>query len=266
MVDKVGGYRGVQAAAADFIGLLGKAILSGIAASLLLALLALGLATTASAQSKPNDAKTGTLLFHTGTEGVYAAAPKVETDVAIHVTGIVARTRVAQTFHNPGADWVEGVYVFPLPENAAVDRLWLRIGQRVIEGQVKEKEEARRVYTQAKRDGKKAALVEQQRPNLFTSVVANVGPGETVRVLIEYQQTLAYDNGEYRLRFPLAVTPRYEPAGGALPDEPKTEEPLKVAAAGTTASDAGIEAVLHPDYAPASCGGVPRPSPLRLQT
>jgi len=86
---------------------------------------------SASAQAKPNDAKTGTLLFHTGTEGAYAAAPKVETDVAIHVTGIVARTRVAQTFHNPGTDWVEGVYAFPLPENAAVDHLWLRIGELV---------------------------------------------------------------------------------------------------------------------------------------
>ena len=93
---------------------------------------------------------------------------------------------------------------------------------------MKEKEEARRVYAEAKREGKKAALVEQQRPNLFTNAVANIGPGEYVRVLIEYQQTLAPDNGEYRLRFPLAITPRYEPAGGALPDEPKTEEPLRI--------------------------------------
>jgi Ca-activated chloride channel family protein len=254
--DRNGGYRGgVDAALADFIVLLGRAIVSGVVAGLTLALLALGLATTASAQTKPNDARTGMLFFRTGAEGALTPAPKVETDVAIHVTGIVARTRVAQTFHNPGSDWVEGVYVFPLPENAAVDRLRLRIGERVIEGQVKEKQEARRAYTEARREGRKAALIEQQRPNLFTNAVANIGPGEYVRVLIEYQQTLAYDNGEFRLRFPLAVTPRYEPAGGALPDEPKTAEPLRVVAAdGETVTDA--DPILHPDYSPAGCGGV----------
>jgi Ca-activated chloride channel family protein len=257
MSSKAGGYRGgVDAALADFIGLLGKAIVSGIAVSVVLALAALGLATTANAQAKPNDAKTGTLLLRTGTDGAFAPAPKVETDVTIHVTGIVARTRVSQTFHNPGTDFVEGVYVFPLPENAAVDHLWLRIGERVIEGQVKEKEEARRVYAQARSEGKKAALVEQQRPILFTNAVANIGPGEYVRVLIEYQQTLSLDNGEYRLRFPLAITPRYEPAGAALPDEPKTDEPLKVAASGATPTGAAVDPVLHPDYAPAGCGGV----------
>lgn len=255
MADKAGGYRGgVDTALTDFIDLLGKAILSGIAAATVFGILALGLASAANAQSKPNDAKTGTLLLRSG-DGTYAPAPKVETDVTIHVTGIVARTRVTQTFHNPGTDFVEGVYVFPLPENAAVDHLWLRIGDRVIEGQVKEKDEARRVYAQAKSEGKKAALVEQQRPNLFTNAVANIGPGEYVRVLIEYQQTVALDHGVYRLRFPLAVTPRYEPAGGAIPDEPRTDEPLKTAALAAGTSDAAIDPVLHPDYAPAGCGG-----------
>ena len=241
----------------DFLELTGKAILGGVAASLLLAALALLLATSAQAQTRINDAKAGTLLLRTGTEGVFQGAPTVETDVAIHVTGLVARTRVAQTFQNPGTDWVEGVYVFPLPENAAVDRLRLRIGERIIEGQIREKEEARREYARAVSEGKKAALVEQQRPNLFTNAVANIGPGEIVRVVIEYQQTLAWDGGEVRLRFPLAVTPRYVPAGVAIPDEPKTVEPLLTASlqAGTK-TDADIEPLLHPDYAPAASGAV----------
>src|SRR6185436_19154631 len=155
----------------------------------------------------------------------------VETEVAIQVTGIIARTRMSQVFHNPGAEFVEGVYVFPLPEKAAVDHLWMQIGERVIEGVIQEKEEARRTYEKAKSDGKKAALVEQQRPNLFTNSVAHIGPNEQVRVTIEYQQTLAYDNGEYRLRFPLAVTPRYVPASAsreAMPDEPKAIEAFSV--------------------------------------
>ncbi|MBK6982533.1 MAG: marine proteobacterial sortase target protein [Betaproteobacteria bacterium] len=258
MAGKSGGYQGgLQSLRADFIELLGKAIVSGIAASVVFGLVALGLATSARAQSKPNDARTGTLLFRTGEAGAFAPAPKVETEVTIHVTGIVARTRVSQTFHNPGEDWVEGVYVFPLPENAAVDRLRLRIGERVIEGQVKEKEAARRIYAEAKREGKKAALVEQQRPNLFTNAVANIGPHEYVRVMIEYQQTLAIDNGEYRLRFPLAITPRYEPAGAAIPDEPKAIEAYQATVDSLGAPPAtGPDPVLHPDYAPAGAGAV----------
>ena len=253
-----GGYRrGIDTALADFLELTGKAVLGGVVASLVLAALALLLASNAQAQVKINDAKAGTLLFRTGTEGVFEAAPTVETDVAIQVTGLIARTRVAQAFQNPGTDWVEGVYVFPLPENAAVDRMRLRIGERILEGQIREKGEARREYAKAVSEGKKAALVEQQRPNLFTNAVANIGPGEIVRVVIEYQQTLAWDSGEVRLRFPLAVTRRYVPAGAALPDEPKTVEPLLAAAAQAgTLSDADVEPLLHPDYAPASAGAV----------
>jgi Ca-activated chloride channel family protein len=215
-----------KAVAAGWIGLLGKAVASGVLVSLALAVLALGLATGAQAAAL-NDAKMGALLFRTATVGDYVVAPRVETEVAIQVTGIIARTRVTQVFHNPGAEFVEGVYVFPLPEQAAVDHLWIRIGDRQIEGQVKEKEEARRTYEAAKREGRKAALVEQQRPNLFTNSVAHIGPNEMVRVTIEYQQSLAYDNGEYKLRFPLAVTPRYTPGGPtveAMPEEPKALE------------------------------------------
>src|SRR6185436_11612365 len=173
------------------------------------------------------DPKTGALLFRTGTAGQYQAAPTLETEVAIQVTGLIARTRVTQVFHNPGGDYVEGIYVFPLPEKAAVDHLAMRIGERVIEGRIQEKEEARKTYEKAKSEGRKAALVEQQRPNLFTNSVAHIGPNEMVRVTIEYQQSLTYDNGEYRLRFPLAVTPRYTPGGPAveaMPEEPKALE------------------------------------------
>ena len=178
-----------------------------------------------------NDAKSGQLLLRTGTPGEYTVAPTVETEIAIEVTGVIARTRLSQVFHNPGSEFVEGVYVFPLPEKAAVDHLWMRIGERAIEGVIQEKEEARKAYEKAKAEGRKAALVEQQRPNLFTNSVAHIGPNEQVRVTIEYQQTLTYDNGEYRLRFPLAVTPRYVPPSGnadAMPDVAKASEALAV--------------------------------------
>ncbi len=207
----------------DFVELLAKAMLSGIAIGVAMAVAILALSAHAQAAS-PNDARTGTLLLQ-GREG-YTPAPKVSTEVGIEVKGIVARTRVKQVFHNPGAEFVEGVYVFPLPEKAAVDRLRMRIGERMVEGRIQEKAEARRAYEKARGEGRKAAIVEQQRPNLFTNSVAHIGPGERIEISIEYQQALAYDEGRFRLRFPLAITPRYVPAAAQdpMPDEPKALE------------------------------------------
>jgi Ca-activated chloride channel family protein len=211
----------------DFLQLGANAFAGGLLVAIALSVITLLLASGAQAATL-NDAKTGQLLLRTGDAGEYTVAPTVETEVAIEVNGVIARTRLSQVFHNPGNEFVEGVYVFPLPEKAAVDHLWMRIGERAIEGLIQEKEEARRTYEKAKTEGRKAALVEQQRPNLFTNSVAHIGPNEQVRVTIEYQQTLTYDNGEYRLRFPLAVTPRYVPAGAAsddsIPDVPKAIE------------------------------------------
>ena len=195
----------------------GMITLVGIAAAVALGFAADVLAPNARAAAPVtlDAARAGTLLLRTGTAGAYVVAPTVATEVGIRVTGMVARTRLTQSFRNPGSEPVEGVYVFPLPEKAAVDHLQLRIGEREIEGVIRDKAQARGAYEQAKREGRKAALVEQQRPNLFTNSVAHIGPGETVRVTIEYQQSLAYENGRYRLRFPLAYTPRYPPVGGA---------------------------------------------------
>lgn len=245
-------HRGIDAALTDFASLAARAVLAGLTASLLLVVLTLLLARPAEAATTApvgiNTAKTGELMLKTGDAGKFTLAPKLETDVAITVSGMIARARVTQHFHNPGSAWVEGVYVFPLPENAAVDRLRVRIGERVIEGQVKEKEEARLAYVQAKRDGKKVALVEQQRANLFTSNVANIGPNEFVSVEIEYQQALEYKGGEYRLRFPLAITPRYTPASAPANETRLTE-------ATQDEIDAG-DPLQHPDYEGPGCGGV----------
>ena len=156
------------------------------------------------------DAREGTLALR-ATDGSLSAAPTLKTHVAIKITGMLARVKVEQQFTNPSAEWQEGVYVFPLPEKAAVDHLKMRIGERVIEGQITERAMAQKIYEQAKLEGKKAALVEQERPNIFTNSVAHIGPHETVQVEIEYQQTLGYDQGAFRLRFPMTLTPRYVP-------------------------------------------------------
>ena len=162
---------------------------------------------------KPQDAQSGTLLFKSRDGGETFAVLRQSTDVTIRVSGIVARATVRQTFRNPHDEWFEGIYVFPLPENAAVDHLKMRIGERVVQGVIKEKAAAKATYEQAKAGGRRAALLEQERPNLFTSSVANIGPREEITVELEYQQTLRYDSGSGRfsLRFPTAVTPRYIP-------------------------------------------------------
>jgi len=153
-------------------------------------------------------------------------APLVSSDVQIRVTGHVARAKVTQRFRNPQPDWYEGIYVFPLPENAAVDRLRMHVGDRMIEGEIRPKEEAKATYAQAKAEGRRATLLEQGRPNIFTSSVANIGPGDEIVVEIEYQQTLRYDQGRYSLRFPMVVGPRYLPAGLDAQDAERISPPV----------------------------------------
>jgi Ca-activated chloride channel family protein len=161
-----------------------------------------------------NDVTEGTLLFKTNQLGRYTPAPILKTDVQIAVTGIIARATVRQEFTNPSqkkGEWLEGVYVFPLPETAAVDHLRMHVGERIIEGQIKERGDAKKIYEKAKQEGKRTSLVEQERPNIFTTSVANIGPGERIIVEIEYQETIRYDQGAFRLRFPMVVGQRYIP-------------------------------------------------------
>ena len=160
---------------------------------------------------RPSDMEFGSLLLNSLTDGYYVEAPMLGTDVQIDITGPIIRTKVSQRFTNPSQGWVEGVYVFPLPEDSAVDTLRMQIGDRFIEGQIKEKQEAKIIYEEAKAKGFKASLVEQERPNVFTNSVANIGPGETVIVQIEYQAHVHLDNGEFSTRFPMVVAPRYNP-------------------------------------------------------
>lgn len=160
---------------------------------------------------KLNDMQHGGLLLKGKEPGKFVEAPALATDVDIEVTGPIGRTRVTQRFENPSDGWVEGVYVFPLPDNAAVDTLKMVIGDKVIEGEIKPKVEARRIYEEARDAGQRASLVEQERPNLFTNSVANIGPGETVIIQIEYQETIRQSNSTFSLRFPMVVAPRYNP-------------------------------------------------------
>ncbi len=182
---------------------------------LLMPLLALS---AALAQAGFRSVESGTLLLASpkGEPEPRRAAPTLDTSVDIRVTGPLARVRVEQRFRNPGDQWTEAVYLFPLPETAAVDRMRLRVGERTIKGEIRERKAARREYEQASREGKRASLARQQRPNLFTTRVANIPPGGTLEVTIEYQQAVTKDGDQYSLRFPMTLTPRYIP-GSPLP-------------------------------------------------
>ena len=159
---------------------------------------------------KPADARSGSLLLKT--DDGYADATRLGIDVDLTVSGPTIRARVTQIFRNPTSDWVEATYVYPLPAGGAVDTLKMVVGERVIVGDIKERQQARVIYERARQNGQKAALTEQERDNIFTNSVANIGPGETVLVQIEYQEPVQQSGAEFSLRVPMVVGPRYNPA------------------------------------------------------
>jgi Ca-activated chloride channel homolog len=176
----------------------------------LLSVSMVALASTAFAIT-PNDVTSGSLLLK-AKDGAYLEAPRLGADYNVTISGPTGRTVLTQRFENPADGWVEGVYAFPLPEGAAVDTLKIIAGSRVIVGEVKEKQDAKVIYETAKNAGQTASLLEQERPNLFTNSIANIGPHETVIVQIEYQESVQHSDGRYTLRLPLVVAPRYNPS------------------------------------------------------
>ncbi len=144
-----------------------------------------------------------------GDVAVNVPAMRLGTDIVANVDGQTARVTVTQAFRNTSSEWMEATYLYPLPDNGAVDTLKMVVGDRIFEGEIKPKEEAQQIYEEAKANGQKAGLVEQSRPNMFRNSIANVGPGETVLVQIEFQAPIAQVAGDYSLRLPLVVGPRY---------------------------------------------------------
>jgi len=138
--------------------------------------------------------------------------PMVESDYSVDIRGDLATVSIEQTFENPGELPLDATYQLPMSEDAAVYEMIMRVGDRRIRGVVKEKQEAREEYEQARQEGRAAALLEQQRANLFTQKLANVMPGKPVEVTIRYVQNVEKVDGNYHLVVPLVVGPRYNPA------------------------------------------------------
>ena len=161
--------------------------------------------------------------------------PLKHTDVNAEISGFLSRVTVTQQFENPADEPIEAIYTFPLPSEAAVDRMTMHIGDRVVNGTIKKREEARAIYDAARSAGKVASLLDQERPNVFTQSVANIMPGERVEIEISYVETLAYEDGSYRFVFPMVVGPRYIPGaptgktgGGWSPDTTQVPDASRI--------------------------------------
>jgi Ca-activated chloride channel family protein len=139
--------------------------------------------------------------------------PLEHTDVRAKVSGFISSVNVVQRYSNPYDTKIEAVYVFPLPENSAVTDFVMTIGERHIRGLIREREEAEKLYREAKRQGLRASLLTQERPNIFTQKVANLEPGNKIEVKISYFNPLPYIDGEYEFVFPMVVGPRFNPPG-----------------------------------------------------
>ena len=184
--------------------------------------------------------------------------PLQRTHVAMEISGFTARVEVTQTWRNPLDKPIEAVYVFPLPENSAVDDMKIRVGDRLIEAEIQKRDDARRTYEEAKRDGHTAALLEQERPNVFTQSIANMEPGKDIEVIVRYVQDLTWDAGEVEVVFPMVVGPRFIPGapGGksgtgwsrdtdTVPDASRITPPI-VGGGFRTGNDISIEVLIAP--------------------
>lgn len=182
------------------------------------------LAATCAASAYGQEIPGGELRIASG-EGKGQACPLKHTDVVADVSGFFARVHVRQVFHNPTKEKIEAIYVFPLPQHAAVDDMVMTIGDRRVVGQIRKREEARAIYEQAKAAGHVASLLDQERPNIFTQSVANIEPGVEVAIEISYVETLKYEDGQFEFTFPMVVGPRYIPGGGSAPAPLTTGQP-----------------------------------------
>ncbi len=185
--------------------------------SVLLASLAIGL--QPALQKAPVQAEPGDLTIYRPDGKVEALCPLKGTKVNASINGFGVRVTLIQTFVNPSKEPVEAIYTFPLSENAAVDKMRIKIGNRVIAGEIKEKGEARAIYEAAKAQGKVASLLDQERPNLFTQSIANLMPGATVEVEISYVELAKYEEGWFEFSYPMVVGPRF--LDGETPDATK---------------------------------------------
>lgn len=208
------------------------------------------------------DVTQGSLLASDGSGRPARACPLKHTAVRAEVSGFVSRVTVTQEFENPFDDKIEAVYVFPLPQAAAVDDMTMLVGGRTVSAKIMRRDEAQAAYAAARARGNVASLLDQKRPNIFTQSVANILPGQSVTVTISYVETLRYEAGTYEWSFPMVVGARYTPAGAAggeaptvvHPEEPEAEGQHEDAADARRQEDSDAEKQTAGDARPSAAG------------
>ncbi|MBI5219752.1 MAG: TonB family protein [Bacteroidia bacterium] len=135
--------------------------------------------------------------------------PLKETKVDVNIAGVIADVKVTQVYENKGKKPIEAIYIFPASTRAAVYAMKMHVGNRILTAKIQEKEKARQDYEKAKSEGKSASLLEQQRPNVFQMNVANIMPGDTIKVVMQYTELLVPEDGVYEFIYPTVVGPRY---------------------------------------------------------
>jgi Ca-activated chloride channel family protein len=190
---------------------------------------------TKTTNAAPARGTSGSLSIIGKNGNVTGECPLRHTSVNAAISGSFARVTVTQSFLNSGSDKIEAVYTFPLPHDAAVDDMTIRIGDRTIRGVIQTRDQARKIYEQAMLHGQTAALLDQERPNIFTQRVGNIPPGAAVEVTISYVAAVSYEDGAYEFTFPMVVGPRYIPGvpigqtgGGFSPDTDKVPDASRI--------------------------------------
>lgn len=153
--------------------------------------------------------------------------PLKHTEADVNIAGVIADVVVTQVYVNEGTKPIEAIYVFPASTRAAVYGMTMTIGERVLYAKIKEREQARKDYEQAKSEGKSASLLEQQRPNVFQMNVANIMPGDSIVVVLRYTEMLVPEAGVYEFVYPTVVGPRYsdQPVATASTNDLWVENP-----------------------------------------
>ena len=176
----------------------------------------------------------------------------LKSDANMTLTGLINHVVVTQTYQNENPFAVNARYVFPLPDESAVHAMTMRIGARVIKGQIDKKVEAEKKYEEAKKAGKQAALVRQQRANMFITNVANIGPGEQVIIELEYQEIIDYSSGTFAIRFPTTITPRYHAISGEVEVNTQNQTHVNPAPTGWLSPVYSAQNITQTDNAPSS--------------
>ncbi len=173
-------------------------------------------------RAESTDATLSPYFFVKSADASVDQLPLKFTSAKVAIAGVIADVKVTQVYRNTGTKALEAIYVFPGSTRSAVYGMTMTIGERVLKAQIKERGQARADYEQAKQQGRSASLLEQQRPNVFQMNVANILPGDEIKVELSYTELLVPTDATYAFVYPTVVGPRYAGKAGT---ESSTGEP-----------------------------------------